>query len=105
MPGTATKLFAEALLYGENDGTQRPENEIIVDGQKIVYTKKHHEPVEGVTFVDQSDSLNVQLNDNDEDSEESDEKEAENAAVTDYVDPKDAKNLHIDTGMPQQSTY
>ena len=110
MPGTSTKLYAEALLYGEDDSTQTPSNVIIVDGQKIVYTKKHHEPVEGVTFVDQSESLNVQLNDDEEDSEESDEKEAtataENTdAVTDYVDPKDAKNLHIDTGMPQQSTF
>ena len=106
-----TKLYAEALLYGEDDGSQaRPSNEIIVDGQKIVYTKKHREAVEGVTFVDQTDSLNVQLSDKeegegDEESNDETDQNEENASVTDYIDPKDAKNLHIDQGMPQQSTF
>ena len=66
MPGTATKLFAEALLYGEDEGTNESSNTINVDGQKIVYSKKHLETVEGVTFLDQSDSMNLQLKDDKE---------------------------------------
>ena len=94
-----TKLFAEALLYGDAEEEEVP----LITPQKLQYNQKVRESVEGVTFVDQpGESLNVQITKENEEENEGDESEQEEekqallgmSAVTDYVDPSDAKNFN-----------
>lgn len=88
MPNHGVKLFAEALLYGDTEGEETGP----IIPQKLQYKKKHHEVVEGVTFVDQpGESSNVLLNKEDD------------SALSDYIDPKLAGSFH--SIFPGVSTF